>query len=103
MIHEELNEKQQEMYDEWLSHIKAIYGEYGHFTWKISPTGIGSGIIVYSHNTKTDTTSYTQKNSMTQLSWGEAKNLVGQNELIGKTAKIYKDQTSKNVFTLIIE
>jgi len=32
------------MYDEWLAHIKAIYGEYGLFTWKISPTGIGSGI-----------------------------------------------------------
>ena len=54
VIHEELNEKQQEMYDEWLLHIKAIYGEYGAFTWKITPTGIGNGIVVYSHNTKTE-------------------------------------------------
>jgi hypothetical protein len=54
VIHEELNEKQQIMYDEWLSHIKAIYGEYGLFTWKITPNGIGSGIVVYSHNTKTE-------------------------------------------------
>ena len=53
VIHEELNDKQQAMYEEWISHIKAIYGEYGHFTWKISPTGIGSGIEVYSHLTKT--------------------------------------------------
>jgi hypothetical protein len=42
------------MYDEWLSHIKAIYGEYGTFTWKITPTGIGSGIAVYSHKTRTE-------------------------------------------------
>jgi len=42
------------MYDEWLSHIKAIYGEYGLFTWKITPNGIGSGIVVYSHLTKTE-------------------------------------------------
>jgi hypothetical protein len=54
VIHEELNDKQQKMFDEWISHIKAIYGEYGSFTWKISPTGIVSGISVYSHNTKTE-------------------------------------------------
>ena len=53
VIHEELNDKQQAMYEEWISHIKAIYGEYGSFTWKITPTGIGSGIEVYSHLTKT--------------------------------------------------
>ena len=53
-INVELNDKQQKMYDEWLSHIKAIYGEYGLFTWKITPNGIGSDISVYSHNTKTE-------------------------------------------------
>ena len=53
-IHEELNDKQQAMYEEWISHIKAIYGEYGLFTWKITPNGIGSGISVYSHHTKTE-------------------------------------------------
>ena len=54
VIHEELNEEQQKMYDEWLSHIKAIYGEYGLFTWKITPNGLNSGIVVYSHKTKTE-------------------------------------------------
>jgi hypothetical protein len=54
VIHEELNDKQQEMYDEWLSHIKAIYGEYGTFTWKITPTGIGNGLVVYSHLAKVE-------------------------------------------------
>ncbi len=54
VIHEELSVKQQEMYDEWLSHIKAIYGEYGTFTWKITPTGIGNGLVVYSHLAKAE-------------------------------------------------
>lgn len=49
-----LNDKQQAMYDEWIGHIKAIYGEYGSFTWKISPAGMGNGISVYSHQTKTE-------------------------------------------------
>lgn len=67
--------------------------------------GIDYGIypITISHNTKTDTASYKQKNSMTQLSWGETKKLIAQDDLIGKTAKIYKDQTTADVFTLIIE
>jgi hypothetical protein len=50
----ELSDEQQNKFDEWKSHIKAIYGEYGLFTWKITPTGIGSEIVVYSHNTKTE-------------------------------------------------
>jgi hypothetical protein len=54
VIHEELSEKLQKMYDEWISHIKAIHGEYGSFTWKITPTGIGNGVVVYSHLTKTE-------------------------------------------------
>ena len=54
VIHEELNEGQQKMYDEWLSHIKAIYGEYGTFTWKITPTGIGLGISVFSELAKVE-------------------------------------------------
>ena len=54
VIHEELTDKQQKAYDEWLGHIKAIYGQYGTLTWKITPTGIGSGISVYSHLTKTE-------------------------------------------------
>ena len=54
IIHEELSDKQQKMYDEWISHIEAIYGEYGSFTWKITPTGIGNEVIVYSHLTKTE-------------------------------------------------
>ena len=45
----ELNDKQQQMFDEWKSHIKALYGEYGLLTWKITPNGIGEDISVYSH------------------------------------------------------
>ena len=44
----ELNAKQQKNYEEWLSHLKARYGEYGTVTWKITSTGIGEVISVYS-------------------------------------------------------
>jgi len=51
-IREVLSDKQQKQYDKWKNHIKALYGEYGLFTWSITPNGIGSGIEVYSHLAK---------------------------------------------------
>jgi hypothetical protein len=42
------------MYEEWLSHLKALYGEYGSLTWKITPTGIGEGIYVYSEKARVE-------------------------------------------------
>ena len=64
--------------------------EYGNYNLKLS------------HNTRTYITSYIQRNSMTQLSWGDAKSLVGQEELIGKIASLYQN-IEQDMFTLIIE
>lgn len=49
----ELSDKQQAKFDEWREAIHKIYGEYGHFKWTISPTGIGNGIEVWSSLSKT--------------------------------------------------
>jgi len=49
----ELNDKQQAKFDEWRDAIKKIHGEYGHFKWTISPTGVGDGIEVKSSLTGT--------------------------------------------------
>ena len=48
----ELNNKQQQVFDEWCSHLKALHGEIGLLTWSITPNGIGTGIEVYSHNAR---------------------------------------------------
>jgi len=50
----ELNDKQQKRFDKWCGHLKALYGEVGELTWKISPTGIGSGIEAYSHKARVE-------------------------------------------------
>jgi HKD family nuclease len=69
----------------------------------INGTDYGIFPITITHNSRTNTASYKQKNSMTQLSWGETKNLIAQDELIGKSATLYKDVTVADAFTLIIE
>jgi len=48
----ELNDTQQAKFDEWCGHIKALRGEVGLLTWKITPIGIGPCIKVYSEDLK---------------------------------------------------
>lgn len=43
-----LNESQVKRLNEWKESIKAKHGEYGLFTYTFSPSGIGTGIDVFS-------------------------------------------------------
>jgi len=62
----------------------------------------GSFKLTLIHNPRTDTRSYEQKNSMTSISWGEAKNVIAKDNLIGKSATLYKTK-KKGEFTLEIK
>lgn len=59
--------------------------------------------LLINHNTKTDTKSYIQKNSMTSLSWGESKSIIAKDELIGCNALLYSNDEDSTSFTLVIE
>jgi hypothetical protein len=50
----ELNDKEQAKYEEWIGHIKALYGEVGLLTWKYTPNGIGMELSVFSHLAKAE-------------------------------------------------
>ena len=50
----ELTDKEQAKYDEWIDHIKALYGQVGLLTWKYTPTGIGMELSVFSHLAKVE-------------------------------------------------
>lgn len=71
---------------------------------KIVISGIDYGIfpLSVSHNTNSEHLEKV-KQPASQLHWGDAKVLIAQDELIGKTATLYKDVTVANAFTLIIE
>ena len=56
---------------------------YGHYDLQIK------------HNPSEDTKTYEQRNSMTSISWGNAKNLVANESLLGRTLYLYK-MDSKN-------
>ena len=45
----ELDKSEKEKLTKWQEAIKEIYGEYGAYTYKFTPNGIGCEIAVYSH------------------------------------------------------
>jgi hypothetical protein len=49
-----LNEWQIEKLNEWKTHIKGVFGEYGLYTFSFTSNGIGCEVSVYSHLTKTE-------------------------------------------------
>ncbi len=58
--------------------------------------------LVLTHNPLTTTRSYEQKNSMTQVSWGNAKKMIAKEELIGRYAKLFRT-TKSDTFILEIK
>lgn len=83
-----------------LSHL-----ERAKATFKIIVEGEVKGAfeLKLTHNSRTDTKTYKQKNSMTQISWGETKAFIAKKELIGKTVKLYKETGKDNQFVLVFE
>lgn len=67
--------------------------------------GVDAGVhsLLLSHNTKTDTKSYEQRNSMTQLHWGGAKGLVAREDLLGRKMYLYRDEYEEEKFVLRID
>jgi HKD family nuclease len=58
--------------------------------------------LTITHNTRTNTRSYEQNNSMTSISWGKAKKVIANDKLIGKSAILYKNKGKNDEFTLEI-
>jgi len=83
-----------------LSHLERLKA-----TFKIIVEGKEKGVfeLKLTHNSRTDTTTYKQKNSMTSISWGEAKGIVAKKQLIGKTVKLFEGIEMKNQFVLVFE
>jgi HKD family nuclease len=63
----------------------------------------GTHELRLSHNTKTDTPSYVQRNSMTWISWGKTKEIIAKKEHIGKSFSLFKSKDNPEEFILVME
>jgi len=64
---------------------------YGFFDLKLS------------HNTDKKSRSYEQKNFMTQLHWGEAKEHIAKHDLLGRTLSLYRKDADPPEFMIEID
>lgn len=71
------------------SHLERVKA---NFEIIINGEKAGTFTLTISHNTRTDTQSYKQNNSMTYISWGDAKPIIAKEDLIGKSASLYKTE-----------
>ncbi|MCY3866895.1 MAG: hypothetical protein OXG68_15760 [Chloroflexi bacterium] len=75
----------------------------GRFQIIIRDVNFGVFTLRISHNTRTDTAAYVQKNSMTQLHWGSVRELVGQEDLLERTLWLYRDNDDNGFFVIEID
>ena len=66
--------------------------------------GIDYGVfsLRLSHNSRTDTATFAQKNSMTQIHWGDARPLIAREDLLDSICRLYAPDEN-GVYTLVFD
>lgn len=82
---------------------KHIERAEGRFQIIIRDVNFGIFSLKISHNTRTDTASYAQRNSMTQIHWGVVRELVGKEDLLERTLWLYRDNVDSGSFVIEID
>lgn len=74
-------------------------------SFHIVVSGVDRGLhrLEVSHNTRTDTPTYRQGNSMTALHWGAARPIVAQESLLERTIQLYRDADDPEGKSFILE
>jgi len=73
------------------------------FDLVIKNLNYGAFDLKLSHNTDQTSKSYAQKNFMTQLHWGDAKEHVAKHDLLGRILYLYRKDTNTPEFTIEID
>ncbi|WP_170304293.1 phospholipase D-like domain-containing protein [Duganella radicis] len=63
----------------------------------------GTFELKLSHNTNTESTTYKQSNSMTQVSWGDAKPVVARRSLLGRIMHLYRKDSAPPEYMIEID
>lgn len=66
--------------------------ERGRINAEIIVKGVSYGAfdLEVTHDPRTDTASFRQRNAMTKIKWGPARSLIARRDLLGRTLRLYK-------------
>lgn len=68
----------------------------------IQDISYGSHTLKLSHNSRTNTAAYIQRNSMTGVHWGDAREIIAKAELLGEKMRLYKLVKKHNFYKIEI-
>lgn len=79
--------------------------ELAEADFQIVIRGIDYGVhtLTVTHDTRTDTRSYEQKQPMSAVRWGEARSLIAREDLLERTMRLYQDPAADSVFVIDID
>ena len=79
--------------------------ERAEATFQIIVKGVHCGIfrLKLSHNTATTSAAYKQRNSMTQVHWGSALQLIAKRDLLGRVMSLYRKDGNPPEFMIEID
>ncbi|MBA1322706.1 phospholipase D family protein [Pseudomonas plecoglossicida] len=107
--------------DEFIDHRHYFYDQvFNSLEWRASRTvgkldavarfhivikGVDRGqyFLTVNHDTRTNTTSYSQRNFMTQLHWGEVLPIIRDQDLLGRTLRLSRATTNSTEFLIEID
>ena len=72
----------------------------GDFRIIIKDVDCGIYRLSLTHDSRRDSKTYKQKNSVTELHWGTVKPLIAKDDLLERTMYLYKDNCQSNLFIL---
>lgn len=89
----------------WTSSARTRTVEDATATFELVLKGVSAGefTLEIHHTTSTNTRMYEQRNAMTRLSWGKMHTTIGRPDLIGRTAKLYRNRTDTKKFLIEID
>lgn len=95
----------EEVFDvlEWLPSTATVDEAYARFQLVVRGVDYGAFDLRIAHTTSTNTRSYEQRNAMTRLSWGLARDHVANPTLIGGRLSLYRDRANPTRFVLEID
>ena len=90
---------------DWKTDLALPHYERCTATFCILVKGVNCGKfnLKLSHNTRTDTETYRQKNAMTQIHWGPAHDVIAKRDLLGLTMSLYRKETAPPEFLIEID
>ncbi|WP_329763265.1 phospholipase D family protein [Stenotrophomonas geniculata] len=88
---------------DWTPSTSTVDEAFARFQLVVRGVDYGAFDLRIAHTTSTNTRSYQQRNAMTRLSWGLARDHVANPTLIGGRLSLYRDNANPKLFLLEID